>query len=466
MKNALTAICPLDGRYQSYCHELTHLVSEYGLIYYRLVVEIKWLQQLATLNLGFHLDPSQQQFLDNMLQSFNENDAQKIKMIESTINHDVKAVEYFIKQTLAAHPTLALVQEFVHFGCTSEDINNLAYGLMLNDLRKKVLLPLFDELTIDLKKIITPHTHTAMLARTHGQAASPTTLGKEIANVVARLERQMTQFQNISLLGKINGAVGNFNAHVVAYPEIPWAQLAQQFVESLGLSYNPMTTQIEPHDSLAEYFHCLIRLNTILIDFSRDMWGYIALGYFKQKTIAHEVGSSTMPHKINPIDFENAEGNLGLANALFSHFAQKLPISRWQRDLSDSTVLRNVGVAGGYLVIALKALLKGLKKLEVEPAQLQHDLENNWQVLGEAIQSVLRRYQLKEPYEQLKALTRGKKITLQEIHTFIDSLSLAVEVKQQLKALTPANYTGLAEQLTQSFLKMQTTTMSPTHNPD
>jgi len=448
--SSLTAISPLDGRYQHQCAELKNIGSEYGLMHYRLIVEIEWLKTLSEANIQEvpTFSGSAISFLNEMIENFNEDDAKQIKKIEATTNHDVKAIEYFIKEKLSGHKELSQIVEFVHFACTSEDINNLSYGLMLKDIRHKILLPLLNNLVQQLTLLSQEQANTSMLARTHGQVASPTTLGKEIANVIARLQRQIHQLQTTAILGKMNGAVGNYNAHLVAYPEIAWHQVAKEFVEKkLGLTFNPFTTQIEPHDAMAEYFHCLMRANTILIDFSRDIWGYISVGYFKQKMIAGEVGSSTMPHKVNPIDFENAEGNLGLANALLAYFADKLPISRWQRDLSDSTVLRNIGTACGYMVIALKALQKGVHKLAVNALAIENDLNDNWEVLAEAIQTVMRRYHIEEPYEKLKALTRGKKITPQLLHDFISKLELPLEVKERLIQLTPAQYIGMADKL-------------------
>lgn len=452
---SLTAISPLDGRYQHQCTELKNIASEYGLMHYRVIVEIRWLQMLSQKNIlpVAPFSESTVSFLNQLIDNFNDDDAQQIKNIEATTNHDVKAIEYFIKEKLSSSKELSQVIEFVHFACTSEDINNLSYGLMLADLRQKILLPLLHNLGQQLTLLAKDQAHTSMLARTHGQVASPTTLGKEIANVIARLQRQIQQFQSIPILGKMNGAVGNYNAHMIAYPEINWHALAKEFVEGLGLTFNPFTTQIEPHDGMAEYFHCLMRINTILIDFSRDIWGYISVGYFKQKMIQGEVGSSTMPHKVNPIDFENAEGNLGLANALLAHFADKLPISRWQRDLSDSTVLRNIGVACGYSVIALKALQKGVHKLAVNTLEIETDLDDNWEVLAEAIQTVMRRYHIDEPYEKLKALTRGKKVTQSSLHDFIRDLELPLAVKESLMQLTPARYIGIADKLVEELEK-------------
>lgn len=447
----LTAISPLDGRYAHLCTELNDITSEYGLMRYRLIVEIQWLKKLSNISQIKEVPPfsdSAVTFLNNLVDSFDLGQAKEVKMYELSTNHDVKAIEYYIKGQLNQHPELKLVKEFVHFACTSEDINNLSYALMLSDLKKQVFLPLLNSLRDNLYHLATKHANTSMLARTHGQAATPTTLGKEIANVIARLDRQIVQLNTTPILGKINGAVGNYNAHDIAYHEVDWHVVAQDFITNdLKLDFNPYTTQIEPHDWMAEYFHCFMRTNTILIDFCRDVWGYIAFGYFKQKVVHTEVGSSTMPHKVNPIDFENAEGNFGIANALFSHLAQKLPISRWQRDLSDSTVLRNMGVACGYMLIALKALSKGIHKLEVNVARLESDLQENWEVLSEAIQTVMRRYQIEEPYEQLKALSRGKKLTPELIHQFINTLSIPNSAKQELLQLTPASYTGLAEKL-------------------
>ncbi len=445
----LNALSPLDGRYHNHCQELHPIASEYGLHRYRFRVEVKWLQTLASSHIeGIPaLSTEAKDYLEKLIMHFNPNDAFAIKSIEMNTNHDVKAVEYYLKEKLGAHAFLDNLKEYVHFACTSEDINNLSYGLMLKDIRDEVLLPQLSIIVHDLHKMAQDYAAIPMLSRTHGQAATPSTVGKEIANVVARLNRQIAQFKSMSILGKINGAVGNYNAHVVAFPLVDWQQIAQRFVTELGLTFNPYTTQIEPHDYMAEYFHCLMRINTILIDACRDFWSYISLGYFKQKVLAHEVGSSTMPHKVNPIYFENAEGNFGIANALFDHFAQKLPISRMQRDLSDSTVLRNIGVACGYMLISLKSLHKGLQKLALNETALQTDLNDNWEVLSEAIQTVMRRYHVPEPYEKLKALTRGKKITADVLHDFIESLNLPLEIKSQLKALSPATYIGLAQQL-------------------
>ncbi|MCX4028990.1 adenylosuccinate lyase [Endozoicomonas sp. SM1973] len=445
--SALTAISPIDGRYGNKTEALRTIFSEYGLIRFRVIVEVRWLQQLAK-HPGISevptLSTEANQVLDALLNNFSVTDAERVKAIESTTNHDVKAVEYFIKEKLADYPELAAISEFVHFACTSEDINNLSHGLMLQAGLSEVLIPQMEQVTTAIKQLAVQFADLPMLSRTHGQTASPTTLGKEMANVVARLNRQLTQLKQIPLLGKINGAVGNYNAHLSAYPDVDWQANAQQFVESLGLTWNPYTTQIEPHDYIAELYDAISRFNTILIDYNRDVWGYISLGYFKQKTVAGEVGSSTMPHKVNPIDFENSEGNLGIANAIFQHLSSKLPISRWQRDLTDSTVLRNLGVGIGHCVIAFQSSLKGISKLETNEARLAEDLDNAWEVLAEPIQTVMRRYDIPEPYEKLKALTRGKAITQATLAEFVDTLELPAEVKTQLKQLTPANYIGNA----------------------
>ncbi len=447
---SLMAISPLDGRYRDKVEPLHAIFSEYGLIKFRVIVEIRWLQALAESGkvaeiprLSAHATKT----LDEIIENFSIQDAERVKKIEAGINHDVKAVEYFIKERLAVNNELSAISEFIHFGCTSEDINNLAYGLMLQDARQACLLPALDDVISLLKVFAHDNAELAMLSRTHGQSATPTTVGKEIANVIARLQRQIKIFSNVSILGKINGATGNFNALIIAYPEIDWQQLSKNFVTALGLTWNPYTTQIEPHDCMAEYFSALARINTILIDFNRDTWGYISLNYFKQKTFANEVGSSTMPHKVNPIDFENSEGNLGLANALFEHMAAKLPISRWQRDLSDSTVLRNIGVAIGHSLLAYQSACKGINKLEANSEAILADLNQHWEVLGEAVQTVMRRYKLAEPYEKLKAFTRGKKIDKHMLHEFIKQLELPEAAKNQLLALTPESYIGLAGDL-------------------
>ena len=444
--NPLLAISPVDGRYGSKCDSLREITSEYGLIRNRVRVEVHWLEALAR-----HPDikevpaPSAEAAwqLRNVSQSFSLEGAARIKEIERTTNHDVKAVEYYIKEQMENNAELKAIGEFVHFACTSEDINNLSYSLMLADARK-VMLPVMDKVIRALKQLAHSLAAEPMLSRTHGQSASPTTVGKELANVVARLQRQREQFAAVALLGKINGAVGNYNAHLSAYPEIDWPAFAQKFVESLDLTFNPYTTQIEPHDCIAEYFHALMRFNTILLDFDRDVWGYISLGYFKQRTVAGEIGSSTMPHKVNPIDFENSEGNLGLANAIMDHLAAKLPVSRWQRDLTDSTVLRNIGVGLAHSLIAYEASLKGISKLEVNPAQLGADLDAAWEVLAEPIQTVMRRYGIEKPYEKLKELTRGKTITREALEAFVDGLAIPDDAKTRLKAMTPSSYTGNA----------------------
>ena len=444
--NALTAISPLDGRYGSKLLPLRDVFSEYGLIARRVQVEVRWLQCLAAHESIVEIPPfssAATQFLNDLLHNFGPEEAAKIKQIEATTNHDVKAVEYFLKEAVASEPELAAVSEFIHFACTSEDINNLAHGLMLRD-GLTILLPPMREIIDALADLAQQQAEQPMLSRTHGQTASPTTLGKELANVVARLQRQLQQLEAVTPLGKINGAVGNYNAHLATYPEVDWPNTAQHFVETLGLGWNPYTTQIEPHDYMAEIFDVMMRFNTILIDFNRDIWSYISLGYFKQRTIAGEVGSSTMPHKVNPIDFENSEGNLGLANALLSHLSQKLPISRWQRDLTDSTVLRNMGVGCAYELLAYQSCLKGIGKLQVNATRIDEDLNDSWEVLAEPIQTIMRRYGIPEPYEKLKALTRGQAITPTALAKFIDSLDLPPGVKTSLRAMTPASYTGNA----------------------
>ncbi|HET7777788.1 MAG TPA: adenylosuccinate lyase [Rudaea sp.] len=450
----LTALSPLDGRYAGKVEALRPVFSEFGLMHRRVLVEVRWLLALAgesAIREVAALDAQARAFLTTLGDGFSLQDAERIKAIERTTNHDVKAVEYFLKERIGEHADLAKAKEFVHFACTSEDINNLAYALMLRDARDGVLLPALDKLLATLRQMAHALAAQPMLSRTHGQTASPTTLGKEIANVVARLQRQRAQIAAVALSGKINGAVGNYNAHVAAYPEVDWPALARRFVESLGLDFNPYTTQIEPHDGVAEISDAIRRANTILIDFCRDIWGYISLGYFRQELRHGEVGSSTMPHKVNPIDFENAEGNLGIANALFAHFAEKLPISRWQRDLTDSTVLRALGTAFGHTQVALESISRGLSKLNAAPERLAADLDASWEVLAEAVQTVMRRYGLPEPYEQLKALTRGQGITRDSMRAFIESLALPADAKQRLLALTPATYTGLAARLAGSI---------------
>lgn len=445
--SALTAVSPVDGRYGSKTTELRSIFSEFGLLKYRVQVEVRWLQKLASTEQIAEVpafDEAANALLDNIVADFNEQDAASIKEIERTTNHDVKAVEYFLKEKVQGNEQLHAVNEFIHFACTSEDINNLSHALMLREARDEVILPYCDKLIAELKRMALEYKNVAMMARTHGQPASPTTMGKEMANVMIRLQRQRDQIAAVSLLGKINGAVGNYNAHLSAYPDVDWHSFSEQFVTSLGIQWNAFTTQIEPHDYIAELFDAVARFNTILIDFDRDVWGYIALGHFKQKTIAGEIGSSTMPHKVNPIDFENSEGNLGLANAIFDHLAAKLPVSRWQRDLTDSTVLRNLGVGVGYSLIAYQASLKGISKLQVNEQSLLDELDNNWELLAEPIQTVMRRYGIEKPYEKLKELTRGKKVNQQVMAEFIDTLDLSDEVKVQLKLLTPANYIGRA----------------------
>ena len=445
--SSLSAISPIDGRYGSKTSPLRAIFSEYGLIKARVTVEIRWLQKLSA-HPGIEEVPpfstETNRLLDSIVDSFCPADAQAIKDIEKTTNHDVKAVEYFIKDRIADNPELQAVSEFVHFACTSEDINNISHGLMLKQGREEVLLPSVNAIADAIAAMAEEFAAVPMLSRTHGQTASPSTVGKELANVAYRLQRQIAHIEAVELLGKINGAVGNYNAHISAYPNVDWEQNAREFVESLGLQWNPYTTQIEPHDCIAELFDAIARLNTILIDFARDIWGYISLGYFKQKTVAGEVGSSTMPHKVNPIDFENSEGNLGIANAVFTHLAQKLPISRWQRDLTDSTVLRNMGVGFGYSQIAYEATLKGIGKLEINAQRLAEDLDNAWEVLAEPVQTVMRRYSIEKPYEKLKELTRGQGITKDKMQQFIETLDIPESAKQGLRELTPATYIGNA----------------------
>jgi len=442
----LTALSPVDGRYAGKVDALRPIFSEFGLISARVEVEVRWLQRLSALP-GVAEVPTfsaeAQAFLNALVSNFSLEDAEWIKNSERVTNHDVKAVEYFLKDRVKALPELAAVSEFIHFACTSEDINNLSHALMLKAGRDVVQAQM-QTVTDAIRGLAHRYADISMLSRTHGQTASPTTLGKEMANVAYRLQRQIEQLAAVPLLGKINGAVGNYNAHLVTYPEVDWQANAETFVTSLGLTFNPYTTQIEPHDYIAEYFDAVRRFNTILIDFDRDVWGYISLGYFKQKLKEGEVGSSTMPHKVNPIDFENSEGNLGLANAILSHLAEKLPISRWQRDLTDSTVLRNLGVGLAHSAIAYDAALKGIAKLEMNEQRLADDLDASWEVLGEAIQTVMRRYGIDEPYEKLKALTRGKGIDRERLQTFIDTLDMPESAKAELRALTPASYIGNA----------------------
>lgn len=444
--SALTAISPVDGRYGAKVESLRSIFSEYGLIRYRVLVEIRWLQRLADtpeITEVPAFSEAARRFLDDIADNFGVEDAARIKAIEATTNHDVKAVEYFLKERIQGNAELEAVSEFIHFACTSEDINNLSYALMLKDGRDQ-LLDSQGRILDELRKLANEHAHIPLMSRTHGQPASPSTMGKEMANVVARLERQLQQIRRQEMLGKINGAVGNYNAHLSAYPEVDWPKLAQTFVEQLDLSWNPYTTQIEPHDYMAELFDAIARFNTILIDFDRDIWGYIALGHFRQKTVAGEIGSSTMPHKVNPIDFENSEGNLGIANALFGHLAVKLPVSRWQRDLSDSTVQRTLGTGFAHSLIAYQASLKGISKLQVNEASLASELDANWEVLAEPVQTVMRRYGIEKPYEKLKELTRGKRITGDDMAKFIDGLDLPDDAKSRLREMTPGNYIGNA----------------------
>jgi len=443
----LTAISPIDGRYAAKTEPLRAIFSEYGLIRHRVTVEVRWLQALSQNSQIAEIpafSSAANSALDDIVTRFDPVQAGRIKEIEKTTNHDVKAVEYFLKEQVAGNPELNAVSEFIHFACTSEDINNLSHALMLKAAREQVLLPRVSEILALITALAQTHADTPMMSRTHGQPATPTTLGKEFANVAYRLQRQLQQIEAIELMGKINGAVGNYNAHICAYPDCDWPAIAQQFVESMGLVWNPYTTQIEPHDYIAELFDAQLRLNTILIDFSRDIWSYISIGYFKQRTIAGEVGSSTMPHKVNPIDFENAEGNLGIANAILTHLARKLPISRWQRDLTDSTVLRNLGTGFGHVLIALDSLKRGISKLEVNAAAMAIDLDNNWEVLAEPIQTVMRRYGIEQPYEKLKALTRGQKVDAAAIRAFVETLDLPDAARRELIALTPASYIGNA----------------------
>lgn len=445
--SSLTAVSPIDGRYGDKVSALRPIFSEFGLLKFRVQVEVRWLQKLAAcaeIKEVPAFDANANAYLDKIVQEFNEQDAQRIKTIERITNHDVKAVEYFLKEKVESVPALHAVSEFIHFACTSEDINNLSHALMLQTARQEVVLPMWRQIIDSIKALAHQYRDLPLLSRTHGQPATPSTIGKEFANVAYRMERQFRQLSQVGILGKINGAVGNYNAHIVAYPEVDWHQFSESFVTSLGINWNPYTTQIEPHDYIAELFDCVARFNTILIDFDRDIWGYVALNHFKQKTIAGEIGSSTMPHKVNPIDFENSEGNLGLSNAVLGHLASKLPVSRWQRDLTDSTVLRNLGVGLGYAVIAYQATMKGISKLEVNEAHLLEELDHNWEVLAEPIQTVMRRYGIEKPYEKLKELTRGKRVDAAGMQAFIDSLALPEEEKIRLKAMTPANYIGRA----------------------
>lgn len=450
MSSTLTNISPLDGRYAQKVSPLAPIFSEFGLIKYRVTVEVSWLKHLYQEGLIKTEQKPNFAPLDALLSHFSPKEAEQVKALEATTNHDVKAVEYFLQNFCEQYPDLNALKSFWHFAATSEDINNLAYALMVKSGLEEVLLPSYQKLTQILRTNSHAYADTAMLARTHGQPATPTSMGKEFAVFLARLESQINTLKNIKILGKCNGAVGNFNAHMIAYPEIDWAKLTQSFIKSLGLTYNPYVTQIEPHDFLAEIFHALMRINTILIDLSRDIWTYISLGYFTQKLKANEVGSSTMPHKVNPIDFENAEGNLGLANALFDHMASKLPVSRLQRDLSDSTVLRNIGSAFAYALIAYNALIQGLNKLELAPISITDDLNKHWEVLAEAVQTVMRRYEVSDAYEQLKALTRGQGLDQKSYQSFVKSLNIPTDAKERLLKLKPETYVGLAKKLAET----------------
>ncbi|QCI20986.1 adenylosuccinate lyase [Buchnera aphidicola (Hyperomyzus lactucae)] len=445
---SLTAISPIDGRYSSSTILLRNIFSEFSFFKYRLAIEVQWLKKIISmseiLNIKSVIDDKEILFLDNIIKKFNEKDALYIKNIEKKTNHDIKALEYFLKEKISKSKNLSLLSEFVHFGCTSEDINNLAYALMLKDVRSQIILPLWKKIIFFLKKMIFQYKNIPLLSLTHGQPATPSTMGKEIANFYYRMQRQYIKLENIEILGKINGSTGNYNAHLAAYPEVNWHKISEEFIKSLGIHWNPYTTQIEPHDYIAEFFSCMSLFNTILINFNRDMWGYISLNYFKQKSIEQEIGSSVMPHKINPINFENSEGNLGLSNALMNHMIKKLPISRWQRDLSDSTVLRNLGVAISYAIIAYYSVLSGIKKLEINEFQLFKNLDENWSILSEPIQTVMRRYGIKDAYEQLKILTRGKIINKNIIKDFISNLDIPKKEKERLNKITPFNYIGAA----------------------
>lgn len=445
--SSLTAVSPIDGRYASKCADLRGIFSEFGLMRFRVTVEVEWLKKLAATPAIKEVPAFSTEaiaFLNNIVKNFNVEDAQAIKKHESVTNHDVKAVEYFLKDKVATMPEINAVKEFIHFACTSEDINNNSHALMLKEAREEVIAPMFNQVIDAITELAKKYAEAPMMSRTHGQPASPTTLGKEMANVVYRLRRQLKQIMDVELMAKINGAVGNYNAHMSAYPQVDWKEFSREFEEGLGLTWNPYTIQIEPHDYIAELFDAIARFNTIVLDFDRDIWGYICLGTFKQRTIAGEVGSSTMPHKVNPIDFENSEGNIGIANAIFNHLAGKLPVSRWQRDLTDSTVLRNLGVAVGYTEIAMKSTLKGVSKLEANTQHMLDELDHNWEVLAEPYQTVMRRYGVDKPYEKLKALTRGQKVNREIMLQFIDTLDIPEEGKEALRKLTPANYIGRA----------------------
>ena len=456
--NTLEAISPIDGRYASKTSKLRAFTSEHALIHYRVVVEVNWFKFLASQD-GIpdlpELDRRSNEFLNKLIHSFSTNESEAIKEFEAKTNHDVKAVEYFLKSCFLKSKNRALIDasEFIHFACTSEDINNLAYALMLRDARDQIIAPEITALRGTLASMASNYAESPMLARTHGQVASPTTMGKEIAVFASRLQIQLKKLKKVAILGKLNGAVGNYNAHLAAYPDFDWLRASQEFVESLGLEWNPITTQIEPHDYIAELFNTLERINTIVLDLDRDLWSYISIGYFKQKNIEGETGSSTMPHKINPIDFENSEGNLGLANAILNHLAQKLPISRWQRDLTDSTALRNIGPGLAYSLIAYQATIKGLKKLDLDEKRLEEDLSESWEVLAEPIQTIMRMHGLKEPYEKLKSMTRGKQLTSESIKRIIDELNLPDSAKRRIEQLSPRRYVGDAKRLVEILVE-------------
>ena len=455
--STLTAINPIDGRYGEKTAELRPYFSEFGLIYYRVYVEIRWFQFLASQQKIKELPAlgdEENNFLEKLIVDFDETEAAIVKSNEATTNHDVKAVEYYLKSKFVGSGISSLQKniEFIHFACTSEDINNLSHALMLKDGRDNVLRPMMDELNQKLAEFARDYANLPMLSRTHGQTATPTTLGKEFANVVARLRRQVKQLGAVQIMGKINGAVGNLNAHQVTYPDLDWLAMSEQFVSSLGIIWNPYTTQIEPHDYMAEMFQAMSRFNTILIDFNRDIWSYISIGYFKQRKVEGETGSSTMPHKVNPIDFENSEGNLGIANAIFGHLSEKLPISRWQRDLTDSTVLRNMGTGLAYSLLSYKSTLKGLGKLEINPSALEEDLNRSWEILAEPIQTIMRRHGVEEPYEKLKELTRGQSLKQESIEQMLETLDIPESARTLIRELTPMNYTGLASELVEKLL--------------
>jgi len=455
--STLTAINPIDGRYGDKTAELRPYFSEFGLIYYRVYVEIRWFQFLASQQKIKELPAlgdEENNFLEKLIVDFDETEAAIVKSNEATTNHDVKAVEYYLKSKFVGSGISSLEKniEFIHFACTSEDINNLSHALMLKDGRDNVLRPLMDDLNQKLAEFARDYANLPMLSRTHGQTATPTTLGKEFANVVARLRRQVKQLGAVQIMGKINGAVGNLNAHQVTYPDLDWLAMSEQFVSSLGIIWNPYTTQIEPHDYMAEMFQAMSRFNTILIDFNRDIWSYISIGYFKQRKVEGETGSSTMPHKVNPIDFENSEGNLGIANAIFGHLSEKLPISRWQRDLTDSTVLRNMGTGLAYSLLSYKSTLKGLGKLEINPTALAEDLNRSWEILAEPIQTIMRRHGVEEPYEKLKELTRGQSLKQESIEQMLETLDIPESARTLIRELTPMNYTGLASELVEKLL--------------